>query len=105
MPAIAETAAFYPFIKMQNPEEGKAAEDAYNWIMGSDSAEATKRLTKVLGLAKSQVGDNPQAKMMIVNMLKAGLNTKMAVLKADPQNAELHKQIEMINNTIEAYSK
>ena len=56
MPAIAETAAFYPFIKMQDPEGGKAAEDAYNWIMGSDNTEATKRLTKVLGLAKSQVG-------------------------------------------------
>ncbi|MEH7887936.1 M1 family metallopeptidase [Elizabethkingia meningoseptica] len=105
LPAVAQATAFYPFIKMQNPEEGKAAEEAYNWIMSTDNLEATKRITKVLGQAKSQVEGNPQAKMLIVNMLKSGLTMKMGALKADPQNASLHQQIELINNIIEAYSK
>lgn len=104
MPKIASLAAFYPFIKFQNPELGKSAEEGYNWIMSSDNLKATESVTKILGYAKNQIGDNPQAKMMVVQMLKDGLNKKMELLKQNPQNAAgINKQIDVINKTIENY--
>jgi aminopeptidase N len=61
-------------------------------------------MTKILGYAKNQIGDNPQAKMMVVQMLKDGLNKKMELLKQNPQNAaSINKQIDVINKTIENY--
>ncbi|BAP32863.1 peptidase m1 membrane alanine aminopeptidase [Chryseobacterium sp. StRB126] len=104
MPKIASLAAFYPFIKFQNPELGKSAEEGYNWIMSSDNLKATESVTKILGYAKNQIGDNPQAKMMVVQMLKDGLGKKMELLKQNPQNAaSINKQIDVINKTIENY--
>ena len=103
MPAIASTAAFYPFLKFQNPELGAAAEDGFNWIMSSDNLKATENLTKVLTQVKRQIGDNPQAKMMILQILKDGLTKKMVVLKANPSSPTLNQQIDLLNKTIEAY--
>jgi aminopeptidase N len=104
MANIAQFAAFYPFIKFQNPELGKSAEEGYNWIMTSDNLKATESITKMLGQAKSQIANNPQAKMMISQMLKDGLNKKMEVLKQNPQNAgSLNKQIDLINKSIEEF--
>ena len=104
MPAIASTAAFYPFIKFQNPELGASAEDAFNWIMSSDNLKATSNLTKVLTQVKGQIGQNPQAKMMIVQILKDGLAKKMQVLKANPSSATINQQIDLINKAITEYS-
>ena len=103
MPAIASTAAFYPFIKFQNSDLGASAEDGFNWIMSSDNLKATENLTKILGQAKSQIGNNPQAKMMIVQILQDGLLKKMQVLKANPSSKTINAQIDLINKTIEAY--
>ncbi|SFJ13472.1 aminopeptidase N [Kaistella treverensis] len=103
MPAIASTAAFYPFLKFQNPELGAAAEDGFNWIMSSDNLKATENVTKVLTQVKGQIGNNPQAKMMIVKILQDGLLKKMQVLKANPSSKTINAQIDLINKTIEAY--
>ncbi|MGZ5285285.1 MAG: M1 family metallopeptidase, partial [Kaistella sp.] len=103
MPAIASTVAFYPFLKFQNPELGASAEDGFNWIMSSDNLKATENLTKVLTQVKSQIAQNPQAKMMIVQILKDGLAKKMVVLKANPSSPTINQQIDAINKAIEAY--
>jgi aminopeptidase N len=103
MPAIGQLVAFYPFLKFQNPELGKTAEEGYNWIMSSDNLAATESITKVLLQAKSQIPDNPQVKMMLSQMLKDGLAKKMEVLKANPSSPTINSQIEAINKAIEAY--
>ncbi|MCS3531938.1 M1 family metallopeptidase [Chryseobacterium sp. JUb7] len=104
MANIAQIAAFYPFIIPQNPELGKAGEAGFNWIMSSDNLEATESITKMLSRTKGQMGDNPQVKMMIVQMLKGGLGKKMDLLKQNPQNAgSINKQIDAINKTIEDF--
>jgi aminopeptidase N len=103
MPAIGTTVAFYPFIKFQDPTLGKSAEEGYNWIMSSDNLKATEKVTKVLVQAKSQMPDNPQVKMMIVQMLKDGLNKKMEVLKNNPNSPTINQQIDAINKTIDAF--
>ena len=103
MPAIGTTVAFYPFIKFQDPVLGKTAEEGYNWIMSSDNLKATEKVTKVLVQAKSQMPDNPQVKMMIVQMLKDGLAKKMEVLKNNPNSPTIHQQVDAINKTIEAF--
>ncbi len=103
MPAIAATTAFYPFLKFQNPTLGAAAEDGYNWIMSSDNLKATENITKVLKQVKGQIGDNPQAKMMLVQIMKDGLTKKMQVLKANPSSPTINKQVELLNKVMEAY--
>ncbi len=103
MPAIAQIAAFYPFVKFQNPELGKSAEEGYNWIMSSDNAKATENVTKILNAVKGQIGDNPQAKMMIVQMLKDGLTKKMDVLKNNPKSPTINQQVDALNKVIDAY--
>jgi aminopeptidase N len=104
MSNIAQIAAFYPFIKFQNPELGKSAEEGFNWIMTSDNLKATESITKMVSQAKEQMGDNPQVKMMISQMLKDGLAKKMDVLKQNPQNAaSINKQIDAINKAIEDF--
>ncbi len=103
MPAIASVAAFYPFVKFQKPELGDVAEEGFNWIMSSDNLKATENVTKLLNQVKSQIGQNPQAKMMIVQILKDGLAKKMMVLKANPSSKTIHQQIDLINATTEAY--
>ncbi len=103
MPAIASTVAFYPFIKFQDPSLGESAEEGYNWIMSSDNLKATENVTKILTQVKGQLGGNPQAKMMIVQMLKDGLSKKMAVLKANPSSPTINQQVDLLNKAIEAY--
>lgn len=103
MHAIASTVAFYPFIKFQNPQLGTSAEEGFNWIMTSDNLKATENLTKILMQAKGQIGQNPQAKMMISQMLKDGLQKKMGVLKANPASPTINQQVDLINKAIEAY--
>ncbi|NML72262.1 M1 family metallopeptidase [Chryseobacterium sp. RP-3-3] len=104
MSNITPLVAFYPFIKFQNPELGKSAEEGYNWIMSSDNLKATENITKIISNAKGQMGDNPQVKMMISQMLKDGLSKKMELLRQNPQNAEsINKQIVAINKAIEDF--
>lgn len=103
LPSIASTVAFYPFLKFQNPTLGASAEEGFNWIMSSDNLKATENLTKVLNQAKGEITKIPQAKMMIVNMLKEGLLKKMQVLKSNPQSPTINRQVDLINKTIEAY--
>jgi aminopeptidase N len=104
MSNIAQLVAFYPFIKFQNPELGKSAEEGYNWIMSSDNLKATESITKIVSQAKGQMGDNPQVKMMISQMLKDGLAKKMELLKQNPQSAtSINKQIDLINKAIEDF--
>ncbi|MGK6342692.1 M1 family metallopeptidase [Chryseobacterium sp. DT-3] len=104
MANITPLVAFYPFIKFQNPELGKSAEEGYNWIMSSDNLKATENITKIVSQAKGEMGDNPQVKMMISQMLKDGLSKKMELLKQDPQNsASINKQIDAINKAIEDF--
>ena len=104
MANISSLVAFYPFIKFQNPELGKVAEEGYNWIMSSDNLKATESVTKILGQAKGQMGDNPQVKMMISQMLKSGLTQKMDLLKQNPGKASsINPQIDAINKAIDNF--
>lgn len=105
MHAIGSTVAFYPFIRFQDPQLGATAEEGFHWIMDSDNTKATESVTKILIQAKRQLGENPQARMMILNMLKDGLSRKMQTLKSNPGSTSLHQQVELINKAIAAYQQ
>lgn len=104
MPYISQIVAFYPFVAFQNPKLAQPAEEGFNWIMDSDNLKAVANITKILGQAKGQIGNNPQVKMMIVKMLKDGLERKMKVLRENPQSATLNQQVELLNKAIASYS-
>lgn len=104
MPYISQIVAFYPFIKFQNPSLAEPAEQGFNWIMDSDNLKAVENITKILSQAKGQIGNNPQVKMMIVQMLKGGLDRKMKVLRENPQSTSLNEQVSLLNKAISDYS-
>ncbi len=104
MPNISQIVAFYPFVAFQNPKLAQPAEEGFNWIMDSDNLKAVENITKILGQAKSQIGENPQVKMMIVQMLKGGLERKMKVFRENPQSQSLNAQVELLNKAIASYS-
>lgn len=103
MPNIAQTVAFYPFIGFQNPALAQPAEEGFNWIMDSDNTKAVEKLTGILKQVKSQIGDNAQAKMMISDILKKGIERKMKLFRENPNNQSVNKQVELLNKTIDAY--
>jgi len=72
--------------------------------MSSDNLKATTSITKILGQAKGQMGENPQVKMMISQMLKDGLSKKMELLKQNPGKASsINPQIDAINKAIDNF--
>jgi aminopeptidase N len=73
--------------------------------MDSDNIKAVEKLTGILKQVKAQIGDNPQAKMMIRDILKKGLDRKMKVFRENPSNQSLNSQVELINKTVEAYNE
>ena len=101
--AIASTVAFYPFLSFQKPDLGKVSEDGFNWIMDSDNTQAVEKLTKILKQVKSHINDNIQAKSIIYNMLKSGVERKISALKDNPKSESLNKQIELLHQVIEIY--
>lgn len=103
MSYITDVVAFYPFLKFQNPELGSTAEKGYNWIMETDNTKATAGVAKILTRAKSQIPDNPQVKMTIVEMLQSGLAKKTQLLKANPTSESIPEQIKLINEAIKLY--
>ena len=104
LPSIVSIVAFYPFLKFQDPELGKVAEEGFNWLMASDNAKATQKLATVLGQVKGELADNPQAKMMLVNMMKDGLTKKMEFMRQNPQKASsINSQIDVLQKAIENF--
>lgn len=103
MVSIASTVAFYPFLGYQKQELAKPAEEGFNWIMDNDNTKAVANLTKILKQVKSQLGNNSQAKMIIANTLKTGLERKMNVLRTNPKSDSLRKQVDLLNQALEAY--
>ena len=101
--AIASTVAFYPFLAFQKPDLGKVSEDGFNWIMDSDNTQAVAKLTKILKQVKSHINDNIQAKSIIYNMLRSGVERKISALKDNPKSESLNKQIELLHQVIEIY--
>ena len=101
--AIASTVAFYPFLAFQKPNLGKVSEDGFNWIMDGDNTQAVAKLTKILRQVKSHINDNIQAKSIIYNMLKSGVERKISALKDNPKSENLNKQIELLHQVIEIY--
>lgn len=104
MPYIAPVAAFYPLVKLRNPELGKPAEDGFNWIMSSDNLIATENVARVLTQSKDGLLKDPETRMMFSQMLKEGLAKKTELLKQNPQKAEsINKQIAVLNKIAEIY--
>lgn len=102
-PYIASIAVFYPFIKFQDTSLGAIAEDAFHWIMSIDNMKAVENIAKALEQAKAQMPNTPQVRMMVVEMLKSGVDKKMQLLKKNANSPQLHLQIERLNKLIDLY--
>ena len=103
MPYIGKVVAFYPFLKFQDEKLGTTAEKGFNWIMESDNTKATAGVAKILKQVKSEIPDNPNVKMMIVQMLENGLAKKTELLRANPKSESINQQIKLLTETLELY--
>ena len=103
MPYIGKVVAFYPFLKFQDEKLGATAEKGFNWIMESDNTKATASVAKILKQVKSEIPDNPNVKMMIVQMLQNGIAKKAELLRANPKSESINQQIKLLTETLELY--
>lgn len=103
MNSLAQFVAFYPLIKMQNPNLGTIAEEGFRWIMSSDSASATRTIIRyqkhILGMYK----DNPQVKMLFHGIVKEAIQMKMDTLRKNPTNKALDQQVKDLNEYVEYF--
>ena len=102
-PEVASTVAFYPFIRFQDPVLAPVAEKGYEWIMSSDDYLATEKITTIFTQAHGQLGNNPQAKMLILQALQDGVNLKIQALRKEPSSKSLNAQVELLNEAIKVY--
>ena len=103
MPYIGKVVAFYPFLKFQDEKLGNKAEKRSNWLMESDNTNATAGVAKILKQVKSEIPDNPNVKMLIVQMLQNGIAKKTELLRANPKSESINQQIKLLTETLELY--
>ena len=97
---IAESAAMYEFAKFQDPEKGKIAEQAFNWIMTNDTADATAEIAKTYSRYYPYLKEqNPQASMAIKQMATKALQLKTTAGKTI-KSPRFSKQIEQLQDAI-----
>lgn len=100
---IASTVAFYPFIRFQNPELAPWAEKGFQWIMSSDDYRATENITRIYTQAHGQIGNNPQAKMLIIQALQEAQTLKLKALRENSSSKSLNAQVDLINRSLKLY--
>ncbi|WP_313581706.1 M1 family metallopeptidase [Chishuiella sp.] len=99
-PLLAEQAALYEFVKFQDPEKGKVAEQAFNWIMTTDSPDATAKVAKILSQYYSYLKEqNPQAGIALKNTAEKGLQLKSDFAKTKKMPT-IVKQIEQLQTAL-----
>lgn len=97
---IAELAAFYSFTAMQDPSMAKPAEDAFVWIMSTDSPQATGKVLRLQELVYNQLKESqPMALPYIKMMVERAMKVKTEAAKANP-TPSMEKQIEAIQKTL-----
>lgn len=97
---MTELAAFYKFIALQDPEMAGTADEAFKWIMSTDSPQAT---AKTLQLQKQLYGQfkdtQPMAIPYLKSMVEDALRIKTEAAKANPSSS-MEKQLEAIQETL-----
>lgn len=99
--SMAESAAFYGFTALQDPQMGRLAEQAFVWIMESDSPDATSRILNHQMQAYNYLKDlQPMALPFIKQMVQRALNIKVQAAQQNPSRS-MEIQIEEIQATLD----
>lgn len=99
--ALTEMAAFYAFMPFQKPEYAKPAEDAFIWIMESDSPNATQKIMSLQKMVYQQLKEHqPMALPYVKNMAERALKLKTEAAKANP-SVSIENQLTVIQQTID----
>ena len=97
---MTELAAFYSFIAMQDPELSQPAEQAFVWIMESDSPKATRKILTLQMQVYEQLKETqPMALPFIKQMVERALSLKADATRANPTTS-MEKQVETIQTTL-----
>ena len=103
--AIAQTVAFYPFLAFEDPVLGDWAKKGYQWIMESDDLESTEKISSVMKQVLKELKSNPQAKVVLLQILREGQSAKLALLRSNPSSDSVKEQVELLNRIVEEYQK
>ena len=97
---ISESAAMYEFVKFQDAEKGKIAEQAFNWIMNNDTPDATAEIAKTYSRYYPYLKEqNPQAGQAVKMMAEKALQVKTNAAKTI-KSATIAKQVEQLQDAI-----
>ncbi|MDO5510750.1 MAG: M1 family metallopeptidase [Weeksellaceae bacterium] len=101
MAAMVEMAAFYAFMQYQDPKLVVPSEQAFEWIMTTDSPAETAQIAKLYEQLTNQLKTTqPMAVTLIKNMADRALRLKSETYRKNP-SASLQQQVELLSNTKE----
>lgn len=93
----AEAVAFYLFTKYEDPVLGGKLEPGFNWVMGSDDLNSTKKVISLYKQVHKYYGkDNPGLGMMFKNLLDQAINLKVKTNQTAPSKS-LEEQIQLLS--------
>lgn len=102
---LAEMAAIYLLIPYQKPEFGQVAQQAFDWIMETDSPTATQRAADIYRQYYIHLKDSqPQIAIFLQSMAKEALKKKKNTYEKNPSES-LKKQVELLENVTNQISK
>lgn len=103
--ALTDMAAFYAFMAFQKPALSAPAEEAFEWIMSTDSPHATSQVIQLQQQVYQQMKDQqPMALPYIKKMTLNGLRIKSEAYKANPSKS-LKDQVELIEKAIKGFEQ
>lgn len=93
----AEAVAFYLFTKYEDPVLGGKLEPGFNWVLGSDDLNSTKKVISLYQQVHKFYGkDNPGLGMMFRNLLDQAINLKVKTNQTAPSKS-LEEQIQLLS--------
>ncbi len=94
----SESVAFYLFTKYENPDLGGKLEKGFNWVLGSDDLNSTKKIASLYKQVHKFYGkENPQLGMMLKTLLDQAIGLKSKTNQTAPSKS-LEEQIKILSD-------
>lgn len=98
---IAESVALFIFTKYQDPVLGGKLEKGFNWLMGSDDLNSTKKAVSLYKQVANYLKDNPGAVMVLKQTIQQAISLKNQANIANPSKS-LEEQVTVLNQALES---
>ncbi len=98
---VAESVALFTFTKYQDPVLGGKLEKGFNWVMGSDDMNSTKKAASLYKQVYQYIKDNPGALGVLKGTVQQAISLKNQANISNPSKS-LEEQVTVLNGALES---